>query len=163
MKKLGNIKPQALSSIRKAVERWPIMPSLGYIEGESLQGDESFLSGVRALLAERGYRPRGSSLYNEYQLMVVRGSIGPHVDHDFGLSAFWLIGLQPIRFNTLKHNISPGQTIGGLPYLITRREDRSLKVGDVVVFDSDRTHSWICNQTAYAVTITVSPVRKEKR
>jgi hypothetical protein len=95
--------------------------------------------------------------------MVVRGSIGPHIDDGFGLSAFWLIGLQPIRFNTLKHNISPGETIGDLPCLATRREDVSLVIGDVVVFDSDRTHSWICNQTAYAVSITVSRISKGKR
>jgi hypothetical protein len=158
MKIIGNIKP-ARPSFYKARASSPVQladTGIGDVTSEPI--DEQACAPLHKLLQASGYAVRISKFnWDEPTLVAVQGSVAPHEDNKLGLIAFWLLYKQPL--NKKRENVA-NQWLVDDPWLFTNQQRRRVKVGDVVLFDADETHAWMCNGGIYAISQTISRKRK---
>ena len=157
MKLIGNIQPASLSFYKTNAFR-PVelrdVP-LGKIASERV--DEKVCKPLVGLLNTSGYVVRENPQWDEPTLNAVKGSIGPHEDPGLGLVAFWLLHKQP--FDRKKESKELSWHVDN-PWLFSSQQRKIMALGDVVVFDANKTHSWMCNGGIYAISQTISRKRK---
>ena len=158
MKIIGNITPAPLKKYKQAV----LAPALdltntdlGGISSESIE--EDVCKPLADLLNQSGYGLRHCPRWEEPTLNAVKGSVAPHQDPGLGLIAFWLLHKQPLV--KMKEN-KQAQWYVEDPWLFTARQSRLIRVGDVVVFNANYNHAWMCNGGIYAISQTISRKRK---
>jgi hypothetical protein len=158
MKKIGNIKPPALSKFKQCLddhcwnekENRSIGEVYNYAMSENAaqaQFKQFFL-----LIQENRYKPIDSTPYKSLALTVCRGSVGEHYDPGFGLVALWLIRLS---------GFNPGRYSGWgeFPELYAGRKWGRVRLGDVIVFNASKKHAWLANSTSYMLMQTVAKKR----
>jgi hypothetical protein len=156
MKHIGNIGPARLSFYKAntfaPVELRDLL--LGEIASEGIAEDAC--KPLVELLNASGYAIRVNPQWDEPTLNAVKGSIAPHRDHGLGLVAFWLLHKQP--FDKIKETQGMNWQVDD-PWLFSNQRRAVLKRGDVVIFDANETHSWMCNGGVYAISQSVSRKR----
>jgi len=158
MKTLGNIKPPPFTVITGCVDdRWWTEErnmSLGEVYNHNMSEEESkdCLKSFFSLLGEQGYKPRHCERYSSLSLTSCRGSVGSHDDQGYGLVALWLVRLSGL----IKGRYAQ---CGDSPELFAGKKWRTVRPGDVVVFNSDNEHAWLANGTCHMVMQTVAKKR----
>jgi hypothetical protein len=157
VKIIGNIKPLPLKKYKQGATASLELTSvrIGDIASESIE--ETLCRPLAGLLEQSGYGLRHSLDWHEPSLNAIKGSVGPHEDKGLGLVAFWLLHKQQLG---CKRENSAQWLFVDDPWLFAGRVGQRVSIGDVVVFDANKTHSWMCNGEAYAISQTISRRRK---
>lgn len=149
MKPVMLVKPQKPPRVPAGLIRNTRDLSLGEVDSLSVAPDDfpdwvAFIGHLR----QCGWRPRACNRYSEYTYTYVNGSCPWHEDPGFGKVAACLLH----RYSDLCITTQ----------LITKHGGCDLRLGDLVVFDSDYGHAWIGHGPSVFAMVTVAPIRKTK-
>jgi len=158
MKVIGNLRPGQLSGYKKASSLSVSLATMDIGQVESGDIATSKCKRLYEFLASQGYGIRESLLsWDEPALVAAKGNVPPHDDRGLGLIAFWLLHKQPL---STRRESKEAQLFVNNPWLFTNQRHTSMKVGDVVVFNANATHAWMCDGGIYAISQTISRSQK---
>jgi hypothetical protein len=156
MKILGILKPPSFIFIKGLIHNrgfytTPQKMSIGEVYTDEIVKDNSpVLSNFFQLLADNGYAKRESRRYHSLSLTSCKGSVDPHDDPGLGLMALWLVHRKPLHKNQQGWSGAPQVLYGSKQWLY-------LKLGTIVVFDSNKEHAWLSN---YYCSMIMQSVKK---
>jgi hypothetical protein len=159
MKLLGNLAPATLKKYKQGA-LGPVdlaSTNLGEIASESIA--EVLSDPLTTLLQQSGYGLRYNPQWEEPTLNAVKGSLPFHCDNGLGLIAFWLLHKQPLK--KMPETVTAQFCVED-PWLLTARQSQGVRIGDVVIFDANKPHAWMCNGGVYAISQTIYRIRKRK-
>ena len=162
MKLIGNIKPPAFSKFKDCIDdRWSINEekemSLGEVYNFNMSIDQTQKQFKQffTLVDEAGYRLVDNTPYISLSLTACRGSVGAHNDAGYGLVALWLVRLAGLT----KGRYAPW---GDVPELYAGRKWKTIRMGDIVVFNANKEHAWLVNGTCHMLMQTVAKKRIQR-
>jgi hypothetical protein len=121
---------------------------LGTIDSEGFSKDEHCFPRLLEHLDRYGYSFRSfKTYYAPITYTWVKGSACEHTDPGFGKVAGWLIYDKRINYNP--------------PELMTRHGSTPVRVGDIVIFNSDLPHAWLSNGVCILAMVQIK--KKHKR
>ena len=163
MKSIGILKPPSLSAIKQCTggDRFLARDkdiSIGEVYTAEIKIDASLklLSNFFQTLTDNGYIKRDGSPYNSLSLTYCKGSIQPHHDPDYGLVALWLVSVKRLHQN--QHGFQSED-----PVLYSSKQWLDVRLGEIIVFDTDKEHAWLSNYHCSMIMQTVRRVRRTRR
>ena len=103
---------------------------------------ESVLAAIEPVLSRAGWELEDRIGQHSHDITVVNGAAFSHTDCDYGTVAIALVDY-PLKAKT---------------ELITRHGGMEMRLGDVVIFDSDKWHAWIAHGPCALAALCVSPL-----
>jgi hypothetical protein len=159
---LGMLKPPSLATVKGSVGDDRLLTQdkdmmIGAVYTAEIKKD--LLSGPLfnffQLLANNDYTTRDSNWYTSLSLTYCKGSVLPHNDPSYGLTALWLINVKPLHKN--QRGFKPEA-----PSFYSPKQWSDVYPGEIIVFDADKEHAWLSNYHCSMIMQTIKRTRRTR-
>lgn len=159
---LGMLKPPSLAIVKGSVGDDRLLMQdkdmmIGAVYTAEIKKDllSSSLSDFFQLLISNGYATRESQWYTSLSLTYCKGSVLPHNDPNYGLTALWLVSVKPLHKN--QREFGPQA-----PSFYSSSQWSDVYPGEVIVFDADKEHAWLSNYHCSMIMQTIKKTRRTR-
>ena len=162
MKSIGILKPPSLVTIKDLANDRFLTKDANMSVGEVYTAEidkeqpSNALANFFRVLVNSGYAMRESQLFASLSLTYCKGSVQPHDDEGFGLSALWLVSVKPLHKN--QREFYPEK-----PLLYSSKQWLDVRLGEIIVFDTNNEHAWLSNYHCSMIMQTVRKARRTRR
>ena len=162
MKSIGTLKPPSLVTIEGLANDKFLTKDANMSAGEVYTAEidkeqpSNALTDFFRILVDNGYATRESQLFASLSLTYCKGSVQPHDDEGFGLAALWLVSVKPLH----KHQ---REFYPEKPLIYSSKQWLDVRLGEIIVFDTDKEHAWLSNYHCSMIMQTVRRVRRTRR
>jgi hypothetical protein len=159
---LGMLKPPPLAVVKGSIGGDKFLTqdkdmSIGAVYTAEIKKDllSSSLSNFFQLLASNDYTVRDSTWYTSLSLTYCKGSVRPHNDPKYGLTALWLVSVKPLHKNQRGFESEA-------PSFYSSKQWSDVYPGEVIVFDADKEHAWLSNYHCSMIMQTIKKTRRTR-